>query len=151
MLCLDQEIDLLRKIPMFAKLSATKLKLLAFTSELVHYNADDVIFLKGDRADCAYVIMRGKVDVITDTGSGSVVAVTLEENQLFGELALFNGAPRNATLRAAEKLTVMKISEEIFLQLLSENPDMALDVIRQLSTKLDRSHQHVEALQRELK
>ena len=147
---LDQEIDMLRKIPMFAKLNATKLKLLAFTSELVHYNPDDVIFLKGDRADCAYVIMEGQVDIITETETGPVVAATLVENQLFGELALFNGAPRNATLKAANNLTVMKISEEMFLQLLSENADMALEVMRQLSTKLDKSHQQVEILQQEL-
>jgi len=147
---LDQEIDLLRKIPMFAKLSAAKLKLLAFTSELVRYSPGDEIFHEGDRADCAYVIMEGSIDIMTETDSGPIVAATLEQNQLFGELALFNGAPRIASIRASNRVTVMKISEEMFLKLLSENSDMALDVMRQLSTKLDKSHHQVEILQQQL-
>lgn len=150
MLDLAQEIDLLRNIPMFAKLSPAKLKLLAFTSELVLYKNGEEVFRVGDRADCAYVIMQGSVDIMTDTDSGPVVAASLQQNQLFGELALFNGAPRNATIRAAEDVTVMKISEEMFLKLLSENSDLALDVMRQLSTKLDKSHHQVEILQQQL-
>ncbi len=150
MLDLVQETDLLRKIPMFAKLNASKLKLLAFTSELVVYKQDEVIFSSGDQADCAYVIMEGSVDVVTETDTGTLVALTLEQNQLFGELALLNDAPRSATLKASGQVTVMKITEEMFHKLLCENSDLALDVMRQLSDKLAKSHHQVEDLQRQL-
>ncbi|MCH8176624.1 MAG: Crp/Fnr family transcriptional regulator [Proteobacteria bacterium] len=150
MLDLVQETDLLRKIPMFAKLNASKLKLLAFTSELVIYEDGEVIFFAGDQADCAYVIMEGSVDVVTETDTGTLVALTLEQNQLFGELALLSNAPRSATLKASGKVTVMKITEEMFLKLVCENADLALDVMRQLSDKLAKSHHQVEDLQRQL-
>jgi CRP/FNR family cyclic AMP-dependent transcriptional regulator len=147
---LVQETDLLRKIPMFAKLDASKLKLLAFTSEMLTFEDEDIVFHAGDTADCAFVIMDGAVEVLTDTESGPVVAITLQQNQLFGELALLNNAPRSATLRAQGQIKVMRITTDMFLKLLSENSDMALDVMRQLSYKLTESHQHVESLQQAL-
>ena len=135
---------------MFAKLAASKLKLLAFTSESVVYDDDEVIFYTGDLADNAYVIMDGRVDVLTETDTGPVVAITLEQNQLFGEMALLNNVPRNSTLKASGKLRVMKISGEMFLRLLCENSELALDVMRQLSAKLAKSHFHVKELQQQL-
>ena len=147
---LVEETELLRKIPMFAKLAASKLKLLAFTSESVVYDDDEVIFYTGDLADSAYVIMDGRVDVLTETDTGPVVAITLEQNQLFGEMALLNNVPRNSTLKANGKLRVMKISGEMFLRLLCENSELALDVMRQLSAKLAKSHFHVKELQQQL-
>jgi len=136
---------------MFAKLNASKLKLLAFTSELAMYDQGEIIFRAGDLADCAYVIMEGAVDVVTETDAGELVAVTLQQNQLFGEIALLNNAPRSATLKAHGSVTVMKITEEMFLKLVCENSDIALDVMRQLSGKLAKSHHQVEVLQRQLK
>ena len=147
---LVQETDLLRKIPMFAKLEVSKLKLLAFTSEMVNYQDGDTLFNIGDSADSAYVIMQGAVDVMVETDTGSVVASTLQRDQLFGEMALLNNVPRNATLKAHGDLLAMKITADMFLRLISENADMALDVMRQLSAKLARSHELVTRLQRQL-
>jgi CRP/FNR family cyclic AMP-dependent transcriptional regulator len=148
---LVQETDLLRKIPMLAKLDASKLKLLAFTSEILTFEDNDIIFHVGDAADCAFVIMEGAVDILTDTENGPIVELTLQQNQLFGELALLNGVPRNATLRAQGKIKIMKITADMFLTLLAENSAMALDVMRQISDKLAKSHQRVKILQQELR
>ncbi len=147
---LVQETDLLRKIPMFAKLDASKLKLLAFTSEVVHYVDGDIIFHQDESADSAYVIMQGAAEIIVDTDSGPIVAATLQQDQLFGEMALLNNVPRVATIRAGGDLVVMKITAEMFLKLLSENVDLALDVMRQLSGKLAASHKQVTQLQNQL-
>jgi CRP/FNR family cyclic AMP-dependent transcriptional regulator len=147
---LVQETDLLRKIPMFAKLDASKLKLLAFTSEILTFEDNDIVFHVGDSADCAFVIMEGAVDILTDTENGPIVELTLQQNQLFGELALLNDVPRNATLRAQGRIKIMRITSDMFLTLLAENSAMALDVMRQLSDKLAKSHQRVRVLQQEL-
>lgn len=147
---LSQETDQLRNIPMFAKLDSSKLKLLAFTSEMVNYADGETVFCQGDSADCAYVIMKGGVDVITETESGPLVATTLQQNQLFGEMALLNNVPRVATMKANGDILVMKITADMFLKLISENSDVSLDVMRQLSAKLAMSHHQVGELQFQL-
>ena len=52
-----KETEVLRKVPMFAKLEPSKLKLLAFTSEFQTFEDGEVLFHAGDPADCAFVIM----------------------------------------------------------------------------------------------
>ena len=146
---LAEETDLLRKIPMFAKMETSRLKLLAFASEIVSFEDGDVVMSAGDAADVAYVIMQGAVDVMTDTPNGPVVTFTLSENQLIGELGLLNNTPRIATLVANGELKAMKITDEMFFRLLRENPEVALDVIRMLSDKLTKAHALVEKLQQE--
>ena len=146
---LAEETDLLRKIPMFAKMETSKLKLLAFASEMVSFEDGDIVFNSGDSADYAYVIMEGAVDIITETEKGPIVTVTLSQNQLIGELGVLNNTPRIATLVANGNLRAMKITAEMFFRILRENSEVALDVIRMLSDKLTRTHAQVEELQRQ--
>ncbi|HKJ51322.1 MAG TPA: Crp/Fnr family transcriptional regulator [Gammaproteobacteria bacterium] len=150
LLDLAEETDLLRKIPMFAKMETSKLKLLAFASEIVSFDDGDIVFNRGDSADFAYVIMEGAVDIVTETDVGPIVSGTLTQNQLIGELGLLNNAPRNATLITNGTLRVMKITGDMFFRILRENADVALDVIRMLSDKLSRTHERVEILQKEI-
>ena len=141
---LAEETDLLRKIPMFAKMETSKLKLLAFASEMVSFQDGDIVFNSGDTADYAYVIMEGAVDIITETDKGPIVMVTLSQNQLIGELGLINNTPRIATLLANGNLLAMKITAEMFFRILRENSEVALDVIRILSDKVARTNEQLE-------
>ena len=141
---LAEETDLLRKIPMFAKMETSKLKLLAFASEMVSFQDGDIVFNNGDTADYAYVIMEGAVDIITETDKGPIVMVTLSQNQLIGELGLINNTPRIATLLANGNLLAMKITAEMFFRILRENSEVALDVIRILSDKVARTNEQLE-------
>lgn len=147
---LAEETDLLRKIPMFAKMETSKLKLLAFASEIVTFQDGDIVFNSGDSADYAYVIMDGAVDIVTETDSGPIVTFTLSQNQLIGELGVLNNTPRIATLIANGNLRAMKITAEMFFRILRENSEVALDVIRMLSGKLTRTNEQLEELQRQV-
>ena len=147
---LHEQAEHLRRVPMFSRLEPSKLKLLAFTSESLIFEDGEVLFHRGDAADCAYVIMEGAVDVLSDTDDGIVVATTLHANELFGELGVITNEARSATLRAKGTLQALRISDEMFLKLLADNADLALDVMRQLSLKLTRSHRQYEEASREL-
>ena len=144
---LKTEAEMLRKVPMFAKLEPSKLKLLAFTSQSLSYEDGEILFRAGDAADCAFVIMDGEAEILADTPAGPVVEGTLGKNQLVGELGVLTNSPRSATIRARPGLVALRITDEMFLKLLAENPEVALDVMRQLSEKLVRSHRQFVELQ----
>jgi len=145
-----KEAETLRKVPMFAKLPPSKLKLLAFTSQSLSFEDGEILFHEGDRADAAYVVMDGAVEILAETGAGEVIAGELGRNDLFGELAVLTNSPRSATLRAKGHLVALRISDEMFIKLLCENSEVALDVMRQLSHKLARSHKQFELIQSRL-
>ena len=67
---LNEEVEILRNIPMFANIESSKLKLLAFTSERHAYNEGEYLFRQGDEGDSAYIIVDGEADVIIETDGG---------------------------------------------------------------------------------
>lgn len=140
----------LQQVPMFARMDSARLKLLAFTSETLQFNHGEALFQAGDAADCAYVIMAGDLEIIAETAKGEVVVGVLHANQLVGEMAVLSNAPRSATIRARGTAKVLKIADKVFVQLLTENPEVALDVMRQLSDKLALAHRQYEQVQNEL-
>lgn len=146
---INEETIFLSKLPLFQDLEPARLKLLAFTSEMINFQHGEILFRVGEPGDCAYVIMEGEVEILSSTDEQSVVEV-LEVNQIFGEIAVLNDEPRSATLRAKGELKVMKINETLFMQLIMESPGLALKVLRQLSQKLADSHEQVEQLRQEL-
>ena len=147
---LQRQADLLNRVPMFHKLEPAKLKLLAFTSEYLRFEDEEIVFRAGKPADCAYVIMDGAVDLLNETDEGVLVAGTLGKNQLFGEMGVLMNAPRLTTLRARGHLEVLRIDGEAFVRLLTENPDVSLSVMRQLAEKIASTHSRFEELQKRM-
>lgn len=137
MLNISQEAELLRKVPMFSKMESSKLKLLAFTSESLAFDDGESLCRAGDLADCAYVIMSGEVEILGETPDGAEVIFGVRgANELIGEMAVVTNSPRSASVRALGEVMAMRIMDEALLKLLSENPEIALDVMRQLSERL---------------
>ena len=146
-----QESEQLQKIPVFSKLEPSKLKLLAFTSEALTYTDGQILFKQNETADSAFVIMDGEVEIVGEDSEGKLVPLlTRGRNELIGEMAALSNAPRSATIRAKGRLKVLRIPNEQFVKVLSENPEVALSVMRELSDKLARSHGEVERLQAEV-
>ena len=58
-----QEYELLRRVPVFAEIEPAKLKLIAFMSERVGYDADRVLCRQGDPADAAFLIIEGEAEI----------------------------------------------------------------------------------------
>jgi CRP-like cAMP-binding protein len=148
---INQEVEGLRKIPMFSKVETSKLKLLAFTSERIAYGDGELMFRQNDPADSVYLIIEGQAQVLVeiDAGEGEE-AIIRGENELIGEMAVISKKNRTASVRAHGPLTVLRIEDDIFIQLLTCNPDVALDVMRQLSDKLAEAHHVNEQLQARL-
>jgi len=129
-------VSLLAAIPLFAGLDRPKLKLLAFTSERVGYEAGQLVFEQGEPGDHAYVVVDGEVDVMLATAAGERCVATLRRNQMFGEMALLADMPRSMTLRARSDLVLLSISRDVFLRMVEEHSEIAVNVMRVLAERL---------------
>ena len=76
----------------------------------------EIIFLEGQPADKAYVILKGHVDVMVRDPHGNLVAVNrMMPGELFGEIALFSAdQKRTATVMAADKCELLEIQRDVF-------------------------------------
>jgi CRP-like cAMP-binding protein len=61
---LNEEVELLKLVPIFSKIEQAKLKLLAFTSERVNFAVGQEVCHQGDPGDTMYVILGGTADVV---------------------------------------------------------------------------------------
>jgi CRP-like cAMP-binding protein len=140
---LKEELELLQRIPFFANVEAAKLKLLAFTSERVAFEPDQILFKQGDPGDAAYIIVEGEAEVLVDTPAGPTLVATFAKNAFFGEMAILCDIPRTATMRAKGRLVTLRISKDLFLRLITEFPTMAVAMMRELAHRLELTNQRL--------
>jgi CRP/FNR family cyclic AMP-dependent transcriptional regulator len=133
---LDEVARTLKSIPLFSNLDVSKLKLLAFASDQLTFDDQEIIFETGDTADSAYLVESGEADVFIGDDGNRVKVNQLGKNDLFGEMALFLKSGRSATIVANGTLVAMKLEGEMFLKMVTENPDAALGVMAALSEKI---------------
>ena len=136
---LNDEVKMLKLVPLFAGVSPAKLKLLAFTSERVSYRAGDVLCRQGDTGDAAFVLLSGHADVIVDGPTGQIKVADLEENAIVGEIAILCDVARTATVKAATAVEALRISKENFFKLMSDFPEMTIEVVRVLADRLSQT------------
>ncbi len=145
-----EEAEMLRKVPFFGGLDPAKLKLLAFTSRALRFASGESLMRAGERADSAYVILEGEVEILGKTNAGEFVVAVQGRNALIGEMGVIMNVPRTATVRAKDAVRALRIADEVFLRLLTENPDCALHVMRVLSTRLAVGTREMESLKGQL-
>ena len=106
-------------------------------AELRRFARNDVIFRQGDEATELFVVSDGRVAIGTSSRDGreTVVAV-LDDGSLFGEMGLFDGAPRSADARALTDVTVVVLGYEPARRVLEEQPVLLWDIVRLLARRL---------------
>ncbi len=133
---LKDEIAVLAKVPLFKPLGPSQLKLLAFTSRRVTFDDGDLLCREGDPGDTTFVILSGSAAVIIDTDYGPMEIAAIATNDFVGELAILTDAPRTATVRAVGSVDALEIEKELFLRLVREFPDLAVQIMRDLAWRL---------------
>jgi cAMP-dependent protein kinase regulator len=86
-----------------------------------------VIIREGEVGDKFYLIKKGQVEVIK--GDGQLEA-TLGEGQIFGEVALVENKPRNATVVAKDQVEVYTLTKEQFQQTLAACEPMREELVK---------------------
>lgn len=142
---LKDEVGMLKRVPLFAGVEPAKLKLLAFTSDRVSYNAGQTLFHQGDEGDAAYVILSGTADILVESDTGQIKVAEVEPNSIVGEIAILCDVSRTATVKAVERLEALRIRKDHFLRMLRENPEMTIEIVRVLANRLSATTAELSA------
>ncbi len=132
-------IDHLAAVPLFAALSKRDLQKIAKASTQLSVEAGRTLVEQGSTGHEGFVILDGEATV---KRNGRKVA-TLGPGDVFGELSLFDGGPRSATVTASTALDVLVIGQREFTGVLDEVPGVAHKIlanlagrVRELDTKI---------------
>lgn len=128
---------MLSKVALFAGLSADQLGFLTARSSPRTYHKGAIIVNEGDEGNALFVIQTGSVKTfLSDDNGKEVVLSTQGAEEYFGDLALFDDAPRSASVIALEPCKVLVISKAILREALDEKPEIALVLLKGLASRV---------------
>jgi CRP-like cAMP-binding protein len=78
------------------------------------YAAGEIIIRQGDPGHAAYLVVRGQVEVVAEGPAGARRLSRLGPEAIFGEMALIDGRPRSATVRAIVPTSCLIITRAVF-------------------------------------
>ena len=104
--------------------------------DVVAFEAGQVVFEKGDVGDVMYAIVEGAVDI---ERNGEVIE-SLVDGDIFGELALVDDSPRNASAVVTKPSRLARVDQKQFTFLVHEHPTFALTVMHVLADRLRRAN-----------
>ena len=105
----------------------------------------DVIIREGDHGEEMFIIEEGEVEIFKSVQGTERVLVTLERGDFFGEMAMLEDEPRSSSARAVTAAKLMRISRELFDDMLRQNPQVAVRMMRKLSRRLRELHAAVDS------
>ena len=133
---IETDIRNLTQIPVFGILDEDARRLIAFAAETRILRASDILFRRGDKSDCAYVLTSGVIAL--DARDDGAEAIQLSAPfTLIGELALISETERPCTAVARQPSTVLKIPRSLFHRVLRDYPASALNMRIMMEMRLE--------------
>ncbi|MBT3220519.1 MAG: cyclic nucleotide-binding domain-containing protein [Proteobacteria bacterium] len=133
---LEQIITFLLEADMFGDLDPTELSTIVHIMQVQGLRPGQYVFRENDTGDAWYVLYEGEVEVIKDAGEGERVIAVLGPRTCFGEMAILDGSPRSATVRARTDATAFRFPRTEFDDLLKVGTLAAYKLVYQMALVL---------------
>ena len=136
--------SLLEGVDWFASLTREDLDALAASAVTVRLEPGEIVFEEGDAGDRCYVIQSGAVKVLRRLADGRRITLArLGPGAIFGELALFEGDRRSATVQAAEETLVVGLGASDLTRSLRADPEASFGMATMLANRLRASNERL--------
>jgi small-conductance mechanosensitive channel len=117
--------SLLSGNPLFAELDPPQLEALAEGCRVLRFGPGEAVIRQGDTGDSLYQVVEGRLTVlVASPGSPGRTVAELRQGDVFGELGLFAGEPRSATVRALEACVLLEVRRRQLTPLLAAQPGL---------------------------
>jgi cAMP-dependent protein kinase regulator len=128
----------LAAVPLFSACSKRDRQIVARHAAVVDVPAGTTVVAEGDAGDAFYFVLAGEAVV---RRRGRTVA-TLGPGRYFGELALLDPGPRDATVVAATPLTVGVLGARVFRAIVADVPALSGKLLRGIHSQVVTAHRH---------
>jgi CRP-like cAMP-binding protein len=145
---MNQKIDRIRSLHLFAALSDDQFDELMTKGRLVSLETSEALFNMGDRASSFFVLTSGKLKLTLNSPQGvEKVLMIVRPFELFAEAVMFmekQQYPVNSL--ALQKSEVMCFDNRLFVSFLRNSPDLSLKMLSMLSLRLHKQINEIENL-----
>jgi len=141
---MNDEIELLKRVPTFAMLPDEQLQILVAHLKQQIFAKGELLFHLGDPGDSLFIIDQGRVRVFLEVSGKPLTLQEYGPGNAFGEMALIDGGPRSANVIALEETYIWRLDRQSFLSVLAEQPDFAMALLSEISTNLRFANTFIE-------
>lgn len=135
---------LLGRAPIFAALDPEELKELAAVAVPRSWQPGEAVFREGDEGDTCYLIREGSVRVTRKHRDGREITLAeLRAGDMFGELAMFGGEERSATVETLTRTSAVAFLAADFRRVLLANPETAVKMLDGLAHRLRGANERI--------
>lgn len=127
---------LFSEIPIFKDVSPEQLRQLARIARSREFAAGEAIIHMDEPGSTLYVIRSGRVEVVLERPTGNVVLADLGPGEFFGELSIFDGELRSATVNAVEATDTLTLGQYDVMRMTQRSPELAWALLKSLSARL---------------
>ena len=128
----DEYLEHLRAVPLFANCAKSDLVAIAAAVDEIDVEAGRVIVTEGEVGKEAFVIVSGEAAV----SRGGATVATIGPGAPFGEMALVDRSPRNATVTAVTPLRLLVLGQREFVGLMDGSPGFSRTILAALAARL---------------
>jgi CRP-like cAMP-binding protein len=141
----DGEIaSLLARVPLFDELSPGELERVARVTVPRSFPRGVRVFHEGDSSDACYIVRSGDLRVTRQHPDGRAIALaTLAQGDIFGELAMFDGGTRSASIETLSDCELLALPAADMRRVVSEHPEIATKLIVALTRRLRETNERV--------
>lgn len=111
---------------------------------VVPYSAGEIVFNDGDSGSEMYIIQSGSVAIYKKVDEKELFKKVFERGDFFGEMSLLESVERSATAEVLEDTELIVINAATFNQMIQSNAEIAVRMLRKLSTRLRVANQELE-------
>jgi len=129
---LSRDLELLRHTELLGGINLDMIKLFAYLSTRRSYRAGDQLIEQNQKADGAFILISGAVDVSVKHRGKEIKLQSLKQDDFFGELALLAQFDWFFTVTAATDVEVLIIPRHAFQKVLEKFPDQKDDLIERV-------------------
>jgi CRP-like cAMP-binding protein len=144
------DVSHLAKYSPFRTFDGNDLQALGTVGEEKIVKKDDLIFDEDSQGDSMYIIKTGAVKILKKVKNHENTIAVLNPGEFFGEMALLDGLPRSAAVRATSDAELFMITQEGYQRLRREKPHTALKlmdiIIKVLSNRLRQANKNLEVI-----
>ena len=131
---MDQKLELLKRVPLFAGLEPDALEDIAQITDEMDAPAGEALTHEGRHEGYFFVIVSGAVRV----ERGGRTLNTLRDGEFLGEISLLDGGPRTATATTESPSELLVMTHQKFAQLLDTSPTIRAAVLAEVGKRLRR-------------
>jgi CRP/FNR family cyclic AMP-dependent transcriptional regulator len=147
MLSIREIANRLKTIDLLAGFDEDSIATLASSAHQRNYIAGETIFLRGDKGDCFYVVVAGRVRIVLGVSDGREMTLRHQgPGTILGEIAMLDGRARSADAMALDPTTLVRISRTHFMETMDRQPRLAQALLGALCARLRVLTDQVEAI-----